>query len=111
MMVEDFRHAGMMACVRERLKIVVKTCESWSAQPLSTFPGIPSGPAAFLGLTPLSTRLTSCTPRVSGGAGKEAAQLLCQCRIRVPGCHSTASVIGDCLCLFVVFSLGSPCQP
>jgi len=28
-------------------------------------------------------------------AGKEAVQLLCQCHIKVPGCCSTASVVGD----------------
>ena len=35
-MVADFRQAGMVDCVRKRLKIVVKTCESCAAQALST---------------------------------------------------------------------------
>lgn len=39
MMTIDFRQGGMMACARDRLKMVVKTVESWSAHALSTFPG------------------------------------------------------------------------
>ena len=67
MIVADFKQDGITACSRDRLKMSVKTCDSWLAHALSTFPGTPSGPAAFLGLTALSTRLTSCTSRVSGG--------------------------------------------
>ena len=64
MMIADFRQGGMVARVRERLKILVKTPASWLAQELSTFPDTPSGPAAFLVLTDLSTHLTSCSCRV-----------------------------------------------
>ena len=66
MMVADFRQAGMLSCSRERLKMLVKTGASWSAHALSTFPGTPFGPVAFLGLTARSTRLTSSTCTVSG---------------------------------------------
>ena len=64
MMIADFRQGGMVARVRERLKILVKTPASWLAQELSTFPDTPSGPAVFLVLTDLSTHLTSCSCRV-----------------------------------------------
>lgn len=75
MMVADFTQGGMMADVNERLKIFVKTPASWSAQALSTLPDTPSGPAAFLVYTFLSTSLTSCfcrikwqVPEFGGGA-------------------------------------------
>lgn len=42
MMLDDFRQAGMEAYTRDRLNIVVKTRESWSAQAFSTLPGTPS---------------------------------------------------------------------
>lgn len=63
MMVEVFIQDAMAAWARERLKMLVKTAESWSAQTFSTFSGTLSGPAAFLRFTDLSTRLTShsCT--------------------------------------------------
>src|SRR4029434_10809655 len=64
MMVADFRQGGMVARVRERLKILVKTPASWLAQALSTFPDTPSGPAAFLVSTDLSTHLFLCSCRV-----------------------------------------------
>ncbi|XP_039885795.1 piggyBac transposable element-derived protein 4-like [Simochromis diagramma] len=38
---------------------------SWCAHALSTLPGTPSGPAAFLGFTARSTHLTSCSVTVS----------------------------------------------
>ncbi len=41
MIVKDFRQDGIEACVRERLKRLARTPESWSAHPLSTFPGMP----------------------------------------------------------------------
>ena len=66
MMLANFRQAGMVDCVRERLKIVVKTCESCAAQVLSTFLKTPSGPEAFLGYTLLSIHSTSCAYTVSG---------------------------------------------
>ena len=47
MMVADFRQGGMVARVRERLKIFVKTPASWLAQALCTLPDTLSGPAAF----------------------------------------------------------------
>ncbi len=66
--VEDFRQDGIEACVRERLKRFARNPESWSAHPLSTVSGMPSAPAAFHVFTVLSTRLTSCSWTVSGGA-------------------------------------------
>ncbi|XP_062300181.1 EF-hand calcium-binding domain-containing protein 6-like [Scomber scombrus] len=63
-MVEDFRQSGTVDCSRHRLKILVKTPASSSAQSLNTSPGTPSGPAAFLGLTARSVRLTSCSSTV-----------------------------------------------
>lgn len=35
-MVTDLRQGGTVACDRERMKILVKTAESWLAQDLST---------------------------------------------------------------------------
>ena len=64
--VDDFRHGGMTAWARERLKILVKVGASSEAHPLSTLLGTQSGPAAFLGFTARSTRLTSCSCTVSG---------------------------------------------
>ncbi len=46
MITDDFRQVGMMAWVREMLKILVRIPESWSAHTESTFPGTPSGPEA-----------------------------------------------------------------
>uniref|UniRef100_A0A8C7YUY7 Chromodomain helicase DNA binding protein 3 n=1 Tax=Oryzias sinensis TaxID=183150 RepID=A0A8C7YUY7_9TELE len=66
MMMDDFRQAGMKACASDRLNIFVKTWESWSAQARRTFPGTPSGPAAFLGFTLLNIRATSCVCAVRG---------------------------------------------
>lgn len=34
-MIADFKHDGMMAWVRERLKILVKISDSWSAHDTS----------------------------------------------------------------------------
>ena len=65
MMVADFRQNVMVASVRERLKIFVMTTASWLAQALSTLPVLPSGPAAFLVFTHLSTHLISCSCRVT----------------------------------------------
>ena len=58
MIIADFQQDGMVARDREILKILVRIPVSWSAQALSTFPGTPSGPAAFLGFTFLSVLLT-----------------------------------------------------
>ncbi len=44
--VEDQAGRELRAGVRERLKRFARTPESWSAHPLSTVPGMPSGPAA-----------------------------------------------------------------
>ncbi|TDG99333.1 hypothetical protein EPR50_G00192890 [Perca flavescens] len=56
----------MTAWARERVKILVKMRVSWWVYTLSTLPGTLSGPAAFLGFTARSTRLTSCSLTVSG---------------------------------------------
>lgn len=50
MIVADFRQAVMVACVRERLKSLVKYQWELVCKALRTFPGTPSGPAVFLGL-------------------------------------------------------------
>lgn len=63
----DFRQDGMVAVDRDMLKIFVKIAESWSAQSLNTFPITPCGPAAFFGLTALSTLLTLCSCIVNWG--------------------------------------------
>ncbi len=58
MITDVFRQVGMMALVKERLRILVRIPESWSAHTESTFPGTPSGPEAFLGFTFLNSLLT-----------------------------------------------------
>lgn len=58
MITDDFRQVGMMAWVKERLKILVRIFESWSAHAESTFPETPSSPEAFLGFTFLNSFLT-----------------------------------------------------
>lgn len=60
MMTENFRQVRTLACTSDQLKKFVKT-----AHVLSTFPGTPSGPAAFLGFTDPSVHLTSCSCRES----------------------------------------------
>lgn len=50
MMVADLRHFERTACCREVLKMSVKTSFSYSAQSLSTRPGMMSGPALLQGL-------------------------------------------------------------
>ena len=54
-----------MVLDRDRLKSLVKISERYGAQSFSTLPVTLSGPAAFLGFTPLSIRLTSCSCTVS----------------------------------------------
>lgn len=63
MIVADVRQDGMTVWSRERLKILVKMRGS-GGQVLSTLPGTPSGPAALLGFTARSTRLTF--PTING---------------------------------------------
>ena len=45
------KHVGTTDLASERLNIVVNIGASWLAQVLSTLPGMPSGPAAFLVFT------------------------------------------------------------
>lgn len=59
MMVAAFRQDRMAACVRDVLKIRVRTPNSWSAQAFHIFPSIPSGPVAWCGFTAFRTPLTS----------------------------------------------------
>lgn len=59
-MIADFRQGGILACAKNVLKIFVQTSVSWSEHALSSLPGTPSGPAAFLWFTALSTCLTLC---------------------------------------------------
>jgi len=66
MTVTNCRQDGMTAWARERLNILVKMRVRWWAHALSILPGTPSGPAAFLGFTARSTRLTSCPCTASG---------------------------------------------
>jgi len=56
--VVDLSHGGTVAYDRKRSKILVKISESWWAHILRTTPGTPLGPAAFLVLTDLNSRLT-----------------------------------------------------
>ncbi|XP_016382121.1 uncharacterized protein LOC107719253 [Sinocyclocheilus rhinocerous] len=112
----DFRQDGMVAVDRDMLKIFVKTAESWSAHSLSALPVTPCGPAAFLGLTALSTLLTlcSCTVNVcmSVGdgcgrcdrlsrshleAGKKAVEFLCQRGISIRDIVSVTFVVCEVL--------------
>ena len=51
---------------RKMLKILVRILVSWSAQALSTLPGTPLGPAAFLGSLPS----VPSSPDVPGGIAK-----------------------------------------
>lgn len=58
-MVADLKHLGTMHCDSERLKMFVNASVSCSTQSLSTLPGTPSEPAAFLGLVLRSAHVTS----------------------------------------------------
>ena len=60
MVVADFRQVGTADCSSKRLKMVVNTFASWSAQALRFLPLTLSGPAAFLTLTLRRVDLTSC---------------------------------------------------
>lgn len=82
MIVADFRGGG----TRDKLKMLVKTGESSLQHVRSTFPGTPSGPAAFLGFTVLKTCLTSCCSPVRAGVsmsrGGAVEDLLVRVRVR-----------------------------
>lgn len=41
MLVADFRQDGMIACVSDRLNILVRTPKSWSTRALNTSPSTP----------------------------------------------------------------------
>jgi len=70
MMVAFLKHLGTTDCWRERLKMSVSTSASWSIQVLSAWLRTPSGPIAFLGLTLLSTVLTSEAVREGAGVSR-----------------------------------------
>ncbi len=72
-MVDFLKHAGTTDRDSERLKMSVKTQASWKAHALSTRPGIPSGPTAFLMFIRLKDRVTSATERESGLTSSAAA--------------------------------------
>lgn len=114
MIVAVFRQSGMMDFNRDRLKIFVKTSESWSACFFSTLPLTTSGLAAFLRFTALSIHLTSCSRTVrmwlleGGGvvsvfiafiskSGKETIMFLCQQGVTVDSCADAGLVVCDVL--------------
>ena len=66
MMVEVLRHTGTTAWESEMLKMSVQTSVSSYAQPLSTFPGILSGPVALRGFMRCSDLLTSSSDTLRG---------------------------------------------
>lgn len=61
---DDWQSSGKILYLdRDRLKIFVKTSDSWSAHNLNILLVTPSGPAPFLGFSTLT--LTSCSCTVS----------------------------------------------
>ena len=72
-MVVCLKHVGITDSDRERLKMSVKTLDSWSAHARITLPGNPFGPTALRILTYLKVLLTSAVESVitqsSGTAG------------------------------------------
>lgn len=60
MIVVDLKHVGTPYCSSQKMKMVVNTTASWSAQPLRMCPETPSGPDAFLMLSLLKAALTLC---------------------------------------------------
>lgn len=66
MVLANFRQDGMTAWARARPGILVKMVASWWAYALITLPGTLSGPVAFQRFTASCTRVTSCSPTVSG---------------------------------------------
>lgn len=72
------RQVGTVDCSREMLKRMVKTEVSCPARSISTCPGMPSGPAALLGLVLLGALLSSrgLSIRVFCGASCEVSLVL-----------------------------------
>ena len=66
MMVAVLKHDGTVACLREMLKMSVKTSFSSSAQSYSTLPWRLSGPAAFRALMVMSVLFTLAADRHRG---------------------------------------------
>src|SRR4029434_11219594 len=76
-MVVLLKQVGSTDMLRERLKMLLKTPASWSAQPLRALPDMTSGPGALRGLIFLKNRFTSATVIVGtplvGLSGSSAA--------------------------------------
>jgi len=62
-MVVYLKQVGTADWYRERLNMVLNTSASWSAHPLRTRPGMPSGPGDFHGFILLRALLTSAMVR------------------------------------------------
>lgn len=74
-MVDALKPGETMACLRELLKMSVKTSFSSSAQSFSTLPGMLSGPASFRVLMVESAFFTLAADRHRGCASKRAKKL------------------------------------
>ncbi len=72
-MTDFLKEVGTTEVARDSLNMDVNKPVSWSAQDLRTRPVIPSGPAAFLTFTLLSSLRTSSSDRVNTWS------LLCRC--------------------------------
>lgn len=112
--VEAFRHVGLVACVRERLKSLVRIPASWSVLALITTPGMPSGPAPFLGFTALKFFLTSCSWRERGRVMEPGGGRDCRCVMVVSNhersCLVPLPVCCCCCCCLRMWEWGGLCS-